>query len=110
MELRPLKVLYVTNYVADPAKIFHNITFICFCYIYQKSRLHVEIKIVPEAIENHWTFSTFFTNFALYNGNRKSDQPQTGLDIIVSPTRSGDIMDSSSLSSAPSSASAEISC
>ena len=30
--------------------------------------------------------------------------------IIVSPTRSGDTMDSSSLSSAPSSASAEISC
>ena len=30
--------------------------------------------------------------------------------IIVSPTRSGDTMDSSSLSSAPSSASTEISC
>ena len=34
----------------------------------------------------------------------------TLLQIIVSPTRSGDTMDSSSLSSAPSSASAEISC
>ena len=32
------------------------------------------------------------------------------LSLIVSPKRSGDTMDSSSLSSAPSSASAEISC